>query len=272
MTKEELEYIQAVCREWLQQPSAASSKTVIAAAGPLSQPVEVERSGILTFDNVLITSAVDTETGVCYTKLIKQPDGLSEFFDTPSEKIAADENPVTVSEPAIRTTRKKYHDAMQQVEDERSAAEPTAIDSIPWWIEKEISDSDERPKYQLYTKVKLLGYSLLERKRADENLSGRFYPSEDYFEYAPLFVELPQAENECMETNARAGYGIPDERGEIIRARFAELSAQVAALDLYLMSEVGTRIETSEIRLEDLSDYYNDQAERWLHAVVNTRR
>jgi hypothetical protein len=271
MTKEELEYIQAACRVWLRHPDAATSRVTIPAAGPLSRPVEVERSGILTFDNVLITSAVDAETGVCYTKLIKQPDGLSEFFDTPSEKIAPDRRPVNVSEPAMRATQKKYQDAMRRLEEERPGAEATGIDLDPMWIEKADSDSDEQPKHQLYTQGKLLGYSLLERKRSEGNLSGRFHPSEDYFEYAPLFVELPEAENEWMETNAREAYGISDERRDLTRARFNELSAQVAGLDLYLMSEAGTRIETSEIKLEDLSAYYKDESERWLHVVVESK-
>jgi hypothetical protein len=272
MTKEELEYIQAACRVWLQQSGAATSRTIIPAAGPLSRPMEVERSGILTFDNVLITSAVDAETGVCYTKLIEQPDGLSAFFDTPSEEIAPDRSQVNASGPAIRATQEKYQQVMRSLEQERSDADATAIDPGLLWIEKADSDSDERPKYQLYSKGKLLGYSLLERNRSEANLSGRFYPSEDYLEYAPLFVELPEAENEFMETNAREAYGISDERSEITRARFNELSAQLAELDLYLMSEAGSRIETSEIRLEDFSDYYKDQSERWLHAVVAANR
>lgn len=271
MTKEELEYIQAACREWLQQPGAAMTSTIIPAAGPLSRPVEVERSGILTFDNVLITSAVDAETGVCYTKLIAQPDGSSEFFDTPFEKTEPGPAQGLGSEPApMRATEQRYHDAMQRLAVERIDVNTvsSAIDPSLLWIEKTDADSDERPKYQLYTNGTLLGYSLLERKGSEGNLRGRFHPSEDYFEYAPLFVELPEAENEYMETNAREAYGISDERGEITRARFNELSLQVAALDLYLISEAGTRIATSQIKLEDFSEYYKDQGERWLHAVV----
>jgi hypothetical protein len=271
MTKEELEYIQAACREWLRQRAPATNRTILPAVGPLSRPVEVERSGILTFDNVLITSAVDAETGVCYTKLIEQPDGLSEFFDTAFEKIGPGSTPTLDDQPApMRATQQRYHDAMQRLAKERPDVNTvsSAIDPSLLWIEKTDADSDERPKYQLYTNGNLLGYSLLERKGSEGNLSGRFHPSEDYFEYAPLFVELPEAENEYMETNARVAYGISDERGEITRARFNELSLQVAALDLYLMSEAGTRIETSEIRLEDFSEYYRDQDERWLHAVV----
>ena len=101
MTKEELDYIQTACRESLQQPGRATgSRITISADGPLSRPVEVELKGILTFDNVRITSAVDAETGVCYTKLLEQPDGISEFFDRPREKLAPDPTPTNVSEPA----------------------------------------------------------------------------------------------------------------------------------------------------------------------------
>jgi hypothetical protein len=271
MTKEELEYIQAACRVWLQQPGPAKSRTVIPASGPLSRQMEIERSGILTFDNVLITSAVDAETGVCYTKLIEQPDGSSEFFDTAWEEIAPDRSAANVSEPAMRATQHKYQNAMQRVEEQRAQADARALDPSLLWIEKAHSDSDERPKYQLYTKAQLLGYSLLERQRSERNLSGRFYPSEDYFEFAPLFIGLPEAENEFMETNAREAYGISDERSDVTRARFSELTAQVAELDLYLMNEAGNRIEASEVRLEDFSNYYKDQNERWLHAVVADR-
>ena len=79
---------------------------------------------------------------------------------------------------------------------------------------------------------------------------------------------LPEAENEWMETNAREAYGISDESARTVRSRFNELSTQVAALKLYITNEAGTRVEASEVRLEDLSAYYNDQSERWLHVVI----
>jgi len=71
MTCEELEYIQTFCHQWLREPGAShASRRTIPAGGPLSHPVELEISGLLTFDNVLIKSAIDLKTGTCYTKLI----------------------------------------------------------------------------------------------------------------------------------------------------------------------------------------------------------
>lgn len=268
MTKEELEYIQAVCRDWLQHPGAPTNKTIISAAGPLSRPVEVERHGILTFDNLRITSAVDAETGVCYTKLLEQPDGVSEFFDTPIEKIAPDQGPLNVSEPPMRASQKQYQDAMRRLEEERSIVNATAIDPNSWWIEKADGDSDEQPKYQLYTDGKLLGYSLLERARSNGQRIGRFHPSENYFDYAHLFAALPQAENDCFEANAREAYGIADAEADEERKRFNELSAEADALKIYLEDEAGLRIKTLELRLEDLSRLYDDEKERWLRVAI----
>lgn len=270
MTKEELEYIQAACRDWLQQPGPATNKTIVPAPGPLSRPVEVERSGILTFDNVLITSAVDAETGVCYTKLLEQPDGLSEFFDTPIEKIAPDRSPLNVSEPQMRATQKQYQDARRRLEEERADVDrdALAIDLTQSWIEKENLDSDERPKYQLYTNGKLLGYSLLERAGSDGQRIGRFHPSEDYFDYAHIFAALPQAENDYFEANAREAYGIVEAGDEEQRKRFNELSAEADTLKFYLEDEAGLRIKTLAVRLEDLSRHYDDETERWLHVGI----
>ena len=55
----------------------------VPASDKLRDPVEVEINAILTFDNVLITSAVDSNTGACYTKLIASPGDEGVFFDTP---------------------------------------------------------------------------------------------------------------------------------------------------------------------------------------------
>jgi hypothetical protein len=271
MTKEELEYTQAACREWLQQPAPATNRTIISAGGPLSRPVEVERSGILTFDNVLITSAVDAETGVCYTKLIEQPGGASEFFDTPFEKIGPGSIPTLENKPApMRATQKRYHDAMQRLAKERPDADgdAQAVDLIPSWIEKENSDSDERAKYQLYTNGKLLGYSVLERAGSNGQRIGRFHPSENYFDYAHIFAALPQAENDCFEANAREAYGIMEAGDDEQRTRFNELSAEADMLKFYLEDEEGLRIKTLAVRLEDLSRYYDDETERWLHVAL----
>jgi hypothetical protein len=271
MTKAELEYIQAACRDWLQQPGPATGRTIIPAAGPLSRPVEVERSGILTFDNVLITSAVDVETGVCYTKLIEQPDGVSEFFDTPFEKIEPGPTPTPDSEPPpMRATQKRYRDAMQRLAEERPEADrdAQAIDLTLSWIEKEKLDSDDRPKYQLYTNGELLGYSLLERAGSDGRRIGRFHPSENYFDYAHIFAALPQAENDWFEASAREAYGIREAGDDEYRKRFNELSAEADTLKFYLEDEQGLRIKTLELRLEDLSRHYDDETERWLHVAI----
>ena len=271
MTKEELEYIQAACRDWLQQPGSTMSRTIIPAAGPLSRPVEVERSGILTFDNVLITSAVDVETGVCYTKLIEQPDGVSEFFDTPFEKIEPGPTPTLDSKTSpMRATQKRYHDAMQRLAEQRPEPDrgAQAIDLSPSWIEKENLDSDELPKYQLYTNGKFLGYSLLERVGSEGRRTGRFHPSENYFDYAHIFAALPQAENDSFEANAREAYGIMEAGDDEYRKRFNELSAEADTLKFYLEDEQGLRIKTLEVRLEDLSRHYDDETERWLHVAI----
>jgi hypothetical protein len=43
----------------------------------------------------------------------------------------------------------------------------------------------------------------------------------------------------------------------------------LAALKLYVEDEDGHPIEASEIKLEDLSRHYDDEAERWLYVRVN---
>jgi len=90
MTKEGLEQIQSVCREWLQRVGTSQqSRLTIPAAAALSRPVELKINAFLTFDNVLIMSADDAETGACYAKVIRQPDGTEEIFDTPLDRVAA---------------------------------------------------------------------------------------------------------------------------------------------------------------------------------------
>jgi hypothetical protein len=145
---------------------------------------------------------------------------------------------------------------------------PPAEDTNTLWIEKVNSDADQQPKYLLFTNENLLGYSLLERARSNGQRSGRFHPSEEYFEYADVFAALPQAENDCLEANAREAYGIFAEEDDGYRARFAQLSAQVGELKLYVAEESGGRLEPSEIRLEDLSRHYDDETERWLYVTI----
>jgi hypothetical protein len=269
MTKEELEHIQAVCRRWLWQPDASKdSHLTIPPGGALTRAIEVKISALLTFDNVLIMSADDSETGTCYAKLIRQPDGLEEVFDTALENIAAESvAPHAVDSPPLRATQQRYQEAMEslaQTQQRESEGDASPAELSPW-IEKASFDSDQQPKYLLYTNGKLLGYSLLERSRSDGQRSGRFHPSEDYFEYAHIFEALPQAENDCMEANAQEGYGIFEAGNDGYRTRFAELSGQIAELELYVEAEGGLRIEASKVELQDLSHHYDDQTERWLH-------
>jgi hypothetical protein len=148
----------------------------------------------------------------------------------------------------------------------------SASDTNEWWIEKANSEADERPKYLLYTNGKLLGYSMLERARSAGGRSGRFHPSEEYFEYVDIFAALPQAENDYLEANAEEGYGIFAEEHDGYRTKFALLSAQVDSLELYVAEESGDRIAASEIRLEDLSRHYDDETERWLYVTTNNEQ
>ena len=68
-----------------------------------------------------------------------------------------------------------------------------------------------------------------------------------------------------MEANAREAYGLPDDNGGEYRNRFQELSDRIEALELYIADASGQKIETSEVRIEDLSSHYDDESERWLH-------
>lgn len=246
----------------------------IPAGGALSRTVEVKISALLTFDDVLIMSAVDAETGACYTKLIGRQGEAGDFMDTPLDQIAFNSpSPVEEQPVPLRATQKRYEDAMKRVTQANSLDKGIASvsDTNELWIEKTNSDADQLPKYLLYTNGKLLGYSLLERARSEGQRTGRFHPSEDYFEYADLFAALPQAENDCMEANAQEAYGILAEENDGYRARFAQLSAQVDELKLYVEEESGQKIDASEIRLEDLSHHYDDQTERWLHVTIDTK-
>ena len=271
MTKDELEQIQEFCREWLRRAdSATGSRLTIPAGGALSRPFELKINGLLTFDNVLILSADDAETGACYAKLIRQPDGLQEVFFTPIEKIAEDSAAASDPAPApMRATQKRYQETMERVHEmQRRDADKVLSQTIEpnaWWVEKRELDSDERPKYLLFSNGKLLGYSLLERLGPEGKRSGRFHPSEDYFEYADVFAALPQAENDWMEVNAREAYGLTDESAGAYRNRFKELSDRIDAVQLYIEDANGNKIQTSEVRVEDLSRYYEDESERWLH-------
>ena len=56
-----------------------------------------------------------------------------------------------------------------------------------------------------------------------------------------------------------------DDDADEYRRVFNELSERIDALNLYLADEAGKPIATTELRVEDLSQYYGDESERWLH-------
>src|SRR6185369_5141512 len=158
MTRAELEHIQTVCHEWLRQPGVGQDSRRRISSSALSRPVELKITGLLTFDDVLITSAVDTETGSCYTKLIARPGEAGEFFDTPFEAIAADTD-APVKEPArvLTATRERYQEAMARLRDSSPGdvtdlANQIEIDSWSGLIPRSERDADDvDPKFLLYT-------------------------------------------------------------------------------------------------------------------------
>ena len=282
MTKAELEHIQTMCHDWLRQPGVSQdSRMTISSSSTLSRAAELKITGLLTFDDVLITSVIDAETGTCYTKLIASPGEAGEFFDTPFESIAPDTASLVKEPEKVQTaTRARYQDAMARLRDsERSdVSEP----DVAYQLEMDLlllgglsqsqQENDTAPKFLLYTNRKLLGYSLLERTLSTHERRGRFHPSEDYFEYAEFLAALPAAENEWMEANAQEAYGLKVAGALEARSRFSELSSKVEALKLYVENEDGHPIEAVEIKLEDLSGYYDDEAERWLWVNLNIAR
>jgi hypothetical protein len=268
MTNDELKHIQAVCHGWLRQPGTANrSRMTIPAAGALSRTVEVVAGSLLTFDNVLFVAALDSETGDCYTTLISPQGKPGHFIDTPLDKFT--EKPAAPEQffpAALRATQKRYREAME-LQPAGSDVRSGESETNTWWIETEEA-AEPQPKYLLYTNQQLLGYSLLEHARAGGQRSGRFHPNENYFEYASIFEALPEVENDAFEANAREGYEIFDERNEEYRTRFNKLSARVGSLSLDVSDETGSKLEASEVRLEDLSRHFADPNERWLHVTV----
>ena len=253
----------------------------ISSSSTLSRAAELKITGLLTFDDVLITSVIDAETGTCYTKLIASPGEAGEFFDTPFESIApATTSLVKEPEKVLTATRQRYQDAMARLRDsERSdVSEP----DVAYQLEMDLlllgglsqsqQENDTAPKFLLYTNRKLLGYSLLERTLSTHERRGRFHPSENYFEYAEFLAALPAAENEWMEANAQEAYGLKVAGAPEARSRFSELWSKLEALKLYVENEDGHPIEASEIKLEDLSRHYDDETERWLYVTLNGAR
>jgi hypothetical protein len=282
MTKAELEYIQSVCHEWLRQPGVSQdSRRTIPSSDALSRTVELKITRLLTFDDVRITSVDDVETGSCYTKLIGSAGEAGEFCDAPFESIAPDTASL-VKEPGkvLTATRKRYQDAMARLADserkednEADVANQMEMDSWPLSALPQSQRANEADaKFLLFTNGKLLGYSLLERSLSTRERRGKFHPSENYFEYAEWFAALPAAENACMEASAQEAYGLEVDEALESRNRFNELSSQLEALKLYVENEDGHPIEAVEIKLEDLSRHYDDEAERWLCVTLNTAR
>ena len=194
--------------------------------------------------------------------------------DTPFEQIAsatAVQHEVK-AEPVVRATQKRYQDALARLAESQPAQAASAdyTDLTLSWIARGNFDvDDEQPKFFLYSDQKLLGYSLLERRRADNQLSGRLHASEDYFEYAEILVAFVEAENDCLESNVREAYGLFDPENAELQTRFDELSTRVNALQLYVADDTGRRLDTSEVRIEDLSRKYDDETERWLFVTLN---
>ncbi len=281
MTKPELEYIQTVCHDWLRQPGTANdSRRTISPSSALSRTVQLKITVLLTFDDVLIKSVVDAETGACYTKLIANSVEAGEFIDTPFESIAPD-TAIVAGEPKVLTaTQKQYQESRARLRDleqnvvkEPIAANQIEMDSWSWMIpESERNAGDAGAKFLLYTNRKLLGYSLLERALSTQKKRGRFHPSDDYFEYAEFFAALPEAENECMEANVQEAYGLEVAGAEESRLRYSDLLVRLEVLRLHVENEDGEAIDAVEIKLEDLSRYYDDEAERWLYVTFNVAR
>lgn len=257
-TDEQIRHIQSICREWLSNPATTRDTLFIMPADDVvPHAVSIEIQGILTFDDVLIRSAVDAETRVCYTKHISRWGDPGTFIDAPSEMIAPAGAPLVPDSQTIGQTKPEATNA--------STPSPRAREPVTF---KEAETFDFKPpegSYLFCSNEVVLGYSLLEKTRSQNQRSGRFIPSDDYYEVADMFQDFPQAENDCLEANAREAYGLVDDNAGEYRKVFNALSLRIDALKLYLSDDKGGPLNTIEVRLEDLSKYYDDPSERWLH-------
>jgi len=253
ITEEQFKQIQSLCREWLSEPATnRESRLTIPAGAVLPQSITVEIKGILTFDDVLITSAVDTKTGVCYTKLIGKSGDPGTFIDSPFEMIGAGEAPQpdkTRSQSPAYASERVTDGVINPHPEERTA----------------FRDKSARGEYLLCSNGIVLGSSSLEKTKSTDQRTGRFFPTDDYYEVAEIFEAFPQAENDWLETNVREAYGLTDDDAEDFRRKFNELCERIDALKLYVADESGKQIATTELKLEDLSQFYRDESERWLH-------
>ena len=255
---EQIRHIQTTCREWLSNPATTRDTLfIIPADNVVPHSVSIEIQGILTFDDVLIRSAVDAETRVCYTKHISRWGDAGTFIDAPLETIAPAGTPLV---PDSQTTGQTESEATDALKPSTGIYEPVVFNEAPALEFKPPPES-----YLLCSNEVVLGYSLLEKTRSENQRRGRFIPSDDYYEVADIFQDFPQAENDCLEANAREAYGLVDDEASEYRKVFNELSLRIDALKLYLADDQGNPLNTIEVRLEDLSKYYGDQSERWLY-------
>jgi hypothetical protein len=258
MTKDELEQIQSICRQWMSEPTThRESRLTIPSGVVLPRTMLIEIKGLLTFDNVRILSAIDVDSGVCYTKLIGNLLEVGTFIDAPFEMIEAGANETSASDATAAANSVAVPCVQPTITQPRIPASDM--------LAAEADSDSGPPRFLLYSNQTLLGYSLLEKTRSAQQKSGRFYPSDDYFDYSQLFEAFPQAENDWMEVSAREAYGLTADNAGEYRKRFAELSEGIEALRLYLADAEGRAIETAEVGVEDLSRHYDDQSERWLH-------
>ncbi len=253
MTNDELEQIQLIIHQWMSEATTHSESRLTIPSGIVTDSaIVIEIKTLLTFDNVLVESAVDADTGLCYTKRIAPSGKAGEFIDTPFEMLPGETAPITEAAlPASFVAQAPQH----------------PIEPSPVELKAEADSDPDRPKYLLYSNDTVLGYSLLEQTKSANQRKGRFHPSDDYFDYSQTFEAFPQAENDWMELNAREAYGLTDDDAEAYRNRFNELTDKIGALKLYLADANRKRIETTEVRVEDLSHYYDDQRERWLYVT-----
>lgn len=284
INEEQFKQIQSLCREWLSDPTTnRESRLTIPAGGGVSESITIEFKTILTFDNVLITSAVGVESGTCFTKLIGKSGEPGTFIDAPFDMIAAsDERRAGVmpqkcgemeSVPGAAAT------GSVQPRKLGTGGQDSSVDPVPTApgsdstattkphddrsMAFETNSTDE--KYLLYSNGTVLGFSSLEKTKSQHQRTGRFFPSDDYFEFAEIFEEFPQAENDCLDANVHEAYGLTYDNADVFRKKFNDLCERIDALKLYVVDDQGKQIAVTEVKLEDLSKFYSDESERWLH-------
>jgi hypothetical protein len=219
----------------------------------LPRAITIEIKAILTFDNVRIISAIDADTSVCYTKLIGKSGDAGTFIDTPLDMIAA-----RPDQPVRENSVRSSESANAEVARPRTEMATT--------FEQDSASGD----YLLCSNGKVLGCSALEKTKSAHQRTGRFFPSDDYYEVAEIFEQFPTVENDWLEANVREAYGLTDNDASDFRRKFNDLCERIDALKLYVGDASGKQIATTEVKLEDLSTFYRDESERWLHVRFAT--